>query len=124
MSITSIAKNKAKGKLKKQAKKLVFKVIKPFLPFILIILGIVFAVCTVADSLFTTDEDMQVAEQLANDNYEEQYAQWLQEKENSPTTITNGTGLVSKRYVYLANSWLYNYYFSFWHENTSNNSCL
>ncbi len=87
-------KDKAKEKIKKQAKKMVFKVIKPFLPFIIIIVGIVFAVCTVADSLFTTEEDMQVAEQLSNENYEEQYAQWLQEKETSPTTISNGTGLV------------------------------
>ena len=89
-------KDKAKDMTKKKIKKLVFKVIKPFLPFIIVIVGIVLAVCTVVDSLFTTEEDMQVAEQLANDNYEEQYAQWLQEKENSPTSIINGNGLVPK----------------------------
>lgn len=89
-------KDKAKDMTKKKIKKLVFKVIKPFLPFIIVIVGIVLAVCTVVDSLFTTDEDMQVAEQLSNDNYEEQYAQWLQEKENSPTSIINGNGLVPK----------------------------
>ena len=89
-------KDKAKDIAKKKIKKLLFTVIRPFLPFIIVIVGIVLAVCTVVDSLFTTEEDMQVAEQLSNDNYEEQYAQWLQEKENSPTSIINGIGLVSK----------------------------
>ncbi len=107
-------KNKAKNKVKK----VIFKIIKPFLPFIVVILGIVFAVCTVVDSLFTTEEDMQVAEQLSNENYEEQYAEWLKEKEESPTTITSGKGLVSKRYVHMAYTWVYNNNFSLWYENT------
>lgn len=89
-------KNEIKNKSKSKIKKVVFKIIKPFIPFIIIILGMIFAVCTVADTLFTTEDDMQIAEQLANDNYEEQYAQWLHEKETSPTTITNGIGLVPK----------------------------
>lgn len=92
MSLKDEIKNKSKSKIKK----VVFKIIKPFIPFIIIILGIIFAICTVADTLFTTEEDMQIAEQLSNDNYEEQYAEWLQEKETSPTTITNGIGLVPK----------------------------
>ena len=121
MSIKDKAKNKAKDKIKKQAKKIAFKVLKPFLPFIIVIVGIVFAVCTVVDSLFTTEEDMQVAEQLSNENYEEQYAEWLKEKEESPNTITSGKGLVSKRYVYMAYSWIYNNNFTLWYENSSNN---
>ena len=60
-------KDKAKDMTKKKIKKLVFKVIKPFLPFIIVIVGIVLAVCTVVDSLFTTEEDMQVAEQLSSE---------------------------------------------------------
>ncbi|MCI8470437.1 MAG: hypothetical protein HFJ35_02940 [Clostridia bacterium] len=118
MSLKDKAKNKAKNKLKKVA----FKIIKPFLPFIIIIVGIVFAVCTVADSLFTTEDDMQIAEQLSNENYEEQYAEWLKEKETSPTTITNGIGLIPTRNVYLAYTRLYKYFFSFWYENASNYS--
>ena len=110
-----------KSKAKSKVKKAVFKIIKPFLPFIVVILGIVFAVCTVVDSLFTTEEDMQIAELLSSDNYEEQYAEWLKEKEESPTTITSGTSLVSKRYVYMAYSWIYKYNISFWHENAPYN---
>jgi len=118
MSIKDKAKNKAKKKLKKVA----FKIIKPFLPFIIIIVGIVFAVCTVIDSLFTTEDDMQIAEQLANENYEAQYAEWLKVKETSPSIITNGLGLIPTRNVYLAYTRLYTNFFSFWYENTSNYS--
>ena len=82
MSLKNSVKNKATQKIKK----VVFKVIRPFLPFILIIIGIVFAVCTVTDALFTTEDDMQMVEQLSNNNYEKQYSEWLQEKGNSITT--------------------------------------
>lgn len=92
MSLKDKAKNKAKNKIKKIA----FKIIKPFLPFIIIIVLIVFAVCTVVDSLFTTEDDMEIAKQLSNENYEEQYSEWVKEKENSTNTIINGKGLVSK----------------------------
>lgn len=42
----------AKEKTKKALKKLIFKVLKPFLPFILIIVGIFFAICTLIDAIF------------------------------------------------------------------------
>lgn len=87
---------------KRNFKKITFKIIKPFLPFIIIIVGIIFAVCTVVDALFTTEDDMQIAEQLSNDDFEEQYAEWLQEKGESQNIITNGKGLIPTRYVYLA----------------------
>ena len=86
--------DKARKKVNEKIKKVAFKVLKPFLPFIIVIIGIVFAVCTVIDSLFTTEDDMQVAEQLSSDNYEEQYAEWLNEKEFAPTTIIDGKGLI------------------------------
>lgn len=92
MSIKDKVKNKAKAKVRKLA----FKIIKPFLPFIIVIIGIVFAICTVADTIFTTEEDIQIMEQLSNENYTEQYAEWLKEKVNSPTTITNNKELISK----------------------------
>lgn len=79
---------------KNKIKKIAFQVIKPFLPFFIIIIGIIFAVCTVVDSLFTTEDDMKIAEQLSNDNYEEQYAKWLQERGTTSTTIIDGKGLV------------------------------
>lgn len=41
-----------KNKVKKKIKKIAFKVIKPFLPFILIIGLLFFAVCTIIDAIF------------------------------------------------------------------------
>lgn len=89
-------KNKAKNEVKTKVKKIIFKALKPFLPFIIIIIGIIFAVCTVIDTLFTTEEDMQIAEQLSNENYEEQYNQWLQEKDGSTSIILNESKLIPK----------------------------
>ena len=48
-------KNKAKDKFKKQDKKLAFKVLKPFLPFILIIGLLFFAICTIIDAIFVQE---------------------------------------------------------------------
>lgn len=45
-------KEKAKNKTKKQIKKLVFAVIKPFLPFIIIVVLIFLAICTLIDAIF------------------------------------------------------------------------
>lgn len=88
-------KNKAKNKVKSKIKKVVFNLVKPFLPFIIVILGIVFAVCTVVDAVFTTEDDMQMAEKLSSEDYEAQYSEWLNEKESSPSTIINdGKSLV------------------------------
>ncbi len=89
-------KDKVKSKAKARIRKLAFKIIKPFLPFVMVIVGIIFAVCTVADTIFTNEEDIQIMEQLSSENYEEQYAEWLKEKEASPTTITTGKGLIPK----------------------------
>ena len=36
----------------KAMKKIAFKVIKPFLPFIIIIVGLFFAICTIIDAIF------------------------------------------------------------------------
>lgn len=95
-------KNKIKNQAVKRIKRTVIKMIMPFLPFIAIIVGLVFAICTVIDTLFTTDEDMEIMAKLYTDDYETQYAEWLQEKENSPSGIINGTSLVPTRHVYLA----------------------
>ena len=43
-------KDKVKSKAKARIRKLAFKIIKPFLPFVMVIVGIIFAVCTVADN--------------------------------------------------------------------------
>lgn len=48
-------KNKAKSKVKNKIKKIAFKVIKPFLPFIIIIVGLFFAICTIIDAVFVQE---------------------------------------------------------------------
>ncbi len=62
-------KNKVKDKAKKKIKKIAFKVIKPFLPFILIIGLLFFAVCTIIDAIFIQEvqndtSSMSEAEQI------------------------------------------------------------
>ena len=88
-------KEKTKNEIKKKFKKIVFKIIKPFIPFLIVIFLIVLAVCTVVDSMFTTEDDMQMAEKLSSEDYEAQYAEWLKDKETTPSTIINdGKGLI------------------------------
>ncbi len=41
-----------KEKTKSKVKKIVFKIIKPFLPFIIIIIGLFFAICIIIDAIF------------------------------------------------------------------------
>ena len=52
---------------------------------------------------------------------EAQYAEWLKDKETTPSTvIIDGKSLVPTRYVYLAHTWLYINYITFWNANSSN----
>ena len=91
MSLTEKVKSKAKKKMKKVA----FKVLKPFLPFIIIIVGIFFAICTVIDTIFLTEADMEIASKVESGELSpEEYAEWLEEKSSSTTVITNGKGLI------------------------------
>lgn len=46
------SKGKTKSKIKNKFKKVAFKIIQPFLPFIIIIVGLFFAVCTIVDAIF------------------------------------------------------------------------
>lgn len=55
MSITSKAKNKAKQELKKKIRKVAWHITKPFLPFVIIILIVTFAACTIIDSVFVQE---------------------------------------------------------------------
>ena len=91
MSLTEKVKSKAKNKMKKVA----FKFLKPFLPFIIIIVGIFFAICTVIDTIFLTEADMEIASKVGNGELSpEEYEEWLEEKSSSTTVITNGKGLI------------------------------
>lgn len=71
------------------------------------------------------DTDVEVVIQAANGYYEgEENTSWLQGSSSSSTIITDGKGLIPTRYVHLAYTWLYEYNFSFWYENSSNNAVL
>ena len=91
MSLTEKAKSKVKNKMKKVA----FKVLKPFLPFIIIIVGIFFAICTVIDTIFLTEADMEIASKVESGELSpEEYEELLEEKSSSATVVTNGKGLI------------------------------
>lgn len=91
MSLKENLKNKAKNK----TKKIVFKVIKPFLPFIVIIVGLFFAICTVIDTVFITEADMElVSKAESGELTNEEYTEWLKEKSSSTTIIADGKGLI------------------------------
>ena len=72
MRIVEKAKNKAKNKVGKELKKIAFKVIKPVLPFIIIIIGLFFAICTIIDAVFIqevqADDSNMTQEELAIKN--------------------------------------------------------
>ncbi len=55
-------KNNLKNNAKKKVKKLVFKVLKPFLPFIIIIIGLFFAICTIIDAVFVQEVQTDISE--------------------------------------------------------------
>lgn len=52
MSLKEKAKNQIKAKINNKVKKVAFHAIKPFLPFIIIIVGLFFAICTIIDAVF------------------------------------------------------------------------
>ena len=86
-----------KSNVQNKAKKIAFKIIKPFLPFIIVIVLIIFAISTVVDALFTTEEDMTIIEQFSNSDYEAQYAEWLEVKQSDDSnlpSVTDGKGIV------------------------------
>ncbi len=88
-------KTKAKNNVKKKIRKLIFRLIRPFLPYILLFLGLVFVLCTVIDVVFMggtqtdsrdidVDNELEVAIDVATDYYE------------GRTVILNGKGLIPK----------------------------
>ena len=71
------------------------------------------------------DTDIQVIIQASNGYYEgEESTAWLQGNSSNATIISDGSGLVPKRNVHLANTRLHKYHFTFWYENSSNNWCI
>lgn len=69
------------------------------------------------------ETDLQIIIQAASGYYEgEENTSWLQGNASSSEIITDGKGLIPTRYVYLANTWLYQNNISFWYANPSNYS--
>ena len=78
------------------------------------------------DNLHVRDDDietdLQIIIEASNGYYEgEENTSWLQNP-NSSNIITDGKVLIPTRNVYLANTWIYKNNFTFWYENTSDNS--
>lgn len=126
-------KNKLKKKIGKRIRRITLIVIKPFLPFIIVIVGIILAVSTVSDALFGKEDDEKVAEKLSSEDYEAQYAEWVDENYEIngydgyggyATIIEDGKDLIPTRYVYMANTWIYRNNISFWYEDSSCNLCI
>lgn len=117
-------KKKLKKKIGKRIRRITLIVLKPFLPFFIVILGIILAVSTVADALFGKEDDAKIAEKLSSEDYEKQYAEWIDENyeingyDGYSEIIEDGTGLVPTRYVYMANTWIYRNNITFWYANT------
>ena len=59
-------KNKVKNKLKSKVRKIVFKVLKPLLPFIIIIVGLLFAICSILDIFIQVFQNNFVEIRLKN----------------------------------------------------------
>lgn len=121
-------KNRMKKRIGKRIRRITLIVIKPFLPFIIAIVGIILAVSTVSDALFGKEDDEKVAEKLSSEDYEAQYSKWLTETSEIngyngyseyEIVIEDGRELVPTRYFYMANTWIYTNNITFWHENTS-----
>jgi len=89
-------KQMAKDKIKRKVKKVVFHAIKPFLPFILIIVGLFFAVCTIIDAVFIqevqSDSSSMSPEQLEIKNSCIEMAEYL-------NTCNNFVGGQSTNYL-------------------------
>ncbi len=89
-------KNKAKNKLAKHARKIAFKVLKPFLPYILTIGLIFFLICTIIDAVF-----IQEVQTDSSDLPEEQaqVKEMCIEKSEYLNTCNNLIGNISTNYL-------------------------
>lgn len=89
-------KNKVKKKINKQAKKVAFKVLKPFLPYILVISIIFFMICTIIDAVFIQEVQTDSA------NLPEEQAKVKEsciEKSEYLNTCNNLIGNISTNYL-------------------------
>ena len=98
MSLKERVKTKAKGKIKKIA----FKVIKPFLPFIVIIIALFFAICTIIDAIF-----IQAVQ--TDNSYMEKQEQDIRQK-----CIEKSIDTSNKNFVFLSKDFFLKLYYDIW----------
>ena len=97
MSMKDKAKEIARKQIKKKIRRIALIVIKPFLPFIILVVGITFAVCIVVDGVFVTEADMSLVEKAERGELtDKEYMDWLKLKNDSNSSISSGDGLISK----------------------------
>lgn len=88
MSLKSKAKELLKRKAKSKLKKAAFSVIKPFLPYIIIFLVLLFAFCTVIDAIFV-------------DNVQQDESSMSQEEKEIRTSCINKAGFLNMCHNFL-----------------------
>lgn len=96
MSLNEKAKKKVKKKIGKYIRRITFIVIKPFLPLIIVIVGIILAISAVSDSIFGKDDTGDIEKLLESEDYEAVYAEWLEMSNPLGGIITDGSHLVPK----------------------------
>lgn len=83
-------------KINKKLRKVAFKILKPFIPFIILIIGIIFAICLVVEGVFVTEADMAFVDRAERGELsDEEYMDWLRGRTES-TTIIDDDRLVQK----------------------------
>lgn len=89
-------KNKVKNKAKQKIKRIAFKVIKPFLPFIIIIGLLFFAVCTIIDAIFIQEVQSDTSSMPET---EQKLKKLCIEKAEYLNTYNNYIGNISTKYL-------------------------
>ena len=74
-----------KNKVNNKAKQIAFKVIKPFLPFIIIIVALFFAICTIIDAIFI--QEVQSDSSSMNEVQQELRSKCIEKAESLNTMV-------------------------------------
>lgn len=94
MTLHDKKKQELRKKIGKHLRRVSIIILKPFLPFIIVIVLIIFAVSTVSDVLFGSEDDAHVIEELSSEDYEAQYEKWLEETNAYGTVLADSRGLI------------------------------
>lgn len=89
-------KQEIRKKIGKYIRRMSIIILKPFLPLIIVITLIIFAVSTVSDVLFGSEDDAHIIEEMSNEDYESQYKKWLEETNAYGTVLGDASGLIPR----------------------------